>query len=79
MIFCFCSVDADRIRKEYDESSSKLTNIQSRISSLTEKLKQDFGMEIHVFMFINVLLPCGYFHNFPSIRRRRIILHMLNH
>ncbi|OIT33742.1 PREDICTED: glucosidase 2 subunit beta-like [Nicotiana attenuata] len=43
--------DADRIRKEYDESSSKLTNIQSRISSLTEKLKQDFGPEKEFYSF----------------------------
>ncbi|XP_009587510.1 glucosidase 2 subunit beta-like isoform X1 [Nicotiana tomentosiformis] len=43
--------DADQIRKEYDESSSKLTKIQSRISSLTEKLKQDFGPEKEFYSF----------------------------
>ncbi|XP_073140340.1 glucosidase 2 subunit beta isoform X2 [Henckelia pumila] len=37
--------DAERIRKEYDESSAKLSKLQSRISSLTQKLKQDFGPE----------------------------------
>ncbi|KAK9289998.1 hypothetical protein L1049_008160 [Liquidambar formosana] len=37
--------DADRVRKEYDESSTKLSETQSRISSLTEKLKYDFGVE----------------------------------
>ncbi|KAK9224286.1 hypothetical protein WN943_009319 [Citrus x changshan-huyou] len=36
--------DAARVRKEYDESSDKLSKIQSRISSLTQKLKHDFGM-----------------------------------
>lgn len=35
--------DAARIRKEYDESSAKLSKIQSRISSLTQKQKLDFG------------------------------------
>jgi len=38
-----CSLDAARVRKEYDESSAKLSKIQSRISSLTQKLKHDFG------------------------------------
>lgn len=32
------------MRKEYDESSGKLSKIQSRISSLKQKLKQDFGI-----------------------------------
>ena len=36
--------EADRVRKEYDESSSKLKKIQSRVSSLEKKLKQDFGL-----------------------------------
>ncbi|OAY25615.2 hypothetical protein MANES_17G052400v8 [Manihot esculenta] len=35
--------EAARIRKEYEESSTKLSKLQSRISSLTEKLKHDFG------------------------------------
>lgn len=32
------------MRKEYDESSGKLSKIQSRISNLKQKLKQDFGI-----------------------------------
>ncbi|KAF3772094.1 Glucosidase 2 subunit beta [Nymphaea thermarum] len=35
--------DASRIRKEYDDYSGKLLKMQSRISSLSEKLKTDFG------------------------------------
>lgn len=37
--------DADSVRKEYDESTTKLSEIQSKISSLTEKLKHDFGVD----------------------------------
>lgn len=40
---CFMSSEAAHIRKEYDESSEKLSKIESRISSLTQKLKHDFG------------------------------------
>ncbi|KAG7538149.1 Glucosidase II beta subunit N-terminal [Arabidopsis suecica] len=43
--------EADRVRKEYDESSSKLHKIQSRISSLEKKLKQDFGPEKEFYSF----------------------------
>lgn len=43
MPFTLASLDVARIRKEYDESSTKLSKIQSRISSLTQKLKYDFG------------------------------------
>ncbi|KAL2557108.1 Glucosidase 2 subunit beta [Forsythia ovata] len=43
--------DAARVRKEYDESSSKLSKIQSRISSLTQKLKYDFGKEKEFYSF----------------------------
>lgn len=42
---------ADHVRKEYDESSQKLSKIQSRISSLSEKLKHDFGMEKEFYSF----------------------------
>lgn len=46
--------EAAQVRKEYDDSSSKLSKIQSRISSLTQKLKQDFGILMilrkHVFI-----------------------------
>lgn len=37
------SSDAANVRKEFDESSAKLSKIQSRISSLSQKLKNDFG------------------------------------
>ncbi|XP_061360355.1 glucosidase 2 subunit beta [Gastrolobium bilobum] len=43
--------DAARIRKEYDESSTKLSKMQSRISSLTQKLKQDFGPAKEFYSF----------------------------
>ncbi|KAJ0261572.1 Glucosidase 2 subunit beta [Hirschfeldia incana] len=43
--------EADRVRKEYDESSSKLNKIQSRVSSLEKKLKQDFGPEKEFYSF----------------------------
>ncbi|RYR53330.1 hypothetical protein Ahy_A06g028377 isoform A [Arachis hypogaea] len=36
--------DASHVRKEYDELSSKLSKLQSRVSSLTQKLKHDFGL-----------------------------------
>ncbi|KAE8678822.1 Detected protein of confused Function [Hibiscus syriacus] len=36
--------EAAGVRKEYDEFSAKLSKIQSRISSLTQKLKHDFGV-----------------------------------
>ncbi|XP_020597689.1 glucosidase 2 subunit beta isoform X2 [Phalaenopsis equestris] len=43
--------DATHIRKEYDDASSKLSKVQSRISSLTEKLKHDFGKEKEFYSF----------------------------
>ncbi|KAL2344654.1 hypothetical protein Fmac_005939 [Flemingia macrophylla] len=43
--------DAARVRKEYDESSAKLTKIQSRISSLAQKLKHDFGPSKEFYSF----------------------------
>lgn len=43
--------EAARVRKEYDESSDKLSKIQSRISSLTQKLKHDFGPEKEFYSF----------------------------
>ncbi|CAK7339066.1 unnamed protein product [Dovyalis caffra] len=43
--------EAARVRKEYDESSAKLSKIQSRISSLTKKLKHDFGTEMEFYSF----------------------------
>ncbi|CAA7062586.1 unnamed protein product [Microthlaspi erraticum] len=43
--------EADRVRKEYEESNSKLNKIQSRVSSLEKKLKQDFGPEKEFYSF----------------------------
>ncbi|KAL1540922.1 glucosidase 2 subunit beta-like [Salvia divinorum] len=43
--------EAAQVRKEYDESSSKLSKIQSRISNLKQKLKQDFGPEKEFYSF----------------------------
>ncbi|PON95611.1 Glucosidase 2 subunit beta [Trema orientale] len=43
--------DAARVRKEYDESSAKLSKIQSRISSLTQKQKHDFGVDKEFYSF----------------------------
>lgn len=39
-------LEASRVRKEYDDASSKLSKIQSRISTLTDKLKHDFGKSV---------------------------------
>ncbi|XWS73395.1 hypothetical protein CRYUN_Cryun02cG0124500 [Craigia yunnanensis] len=43
--------EAAGVRKEYDESSAKLSKIHSRISSLTKKLKHDFGPEKEFYAF----------------------------
>ncbi|KAL9265665.1 Glucosidase 2 subunit beta-like protein [Drosera capensis] len=43
--------DAARVRKEYAESSAKLSKLQSRISSLSKKLKQDFGPDKEFYSF----------------------------
>ncbi|KAL3529815.1 hypothetical protein ACH5RR_009137 [Cinchona calisaya] len=43
--------EAARVRKEYDESSAKLSKLQSRISSLTQKLKHDFGPDKEFYSF----------------------------
>ncbi|TVU04161.1 hypothetical protein EJB05_50254 [Eragrostis curvula] len=43
--------EASRIRKEYDDASSKLSKIQSKVSTLTEKLKHDFGNEKEFYSF----------------------------
>ncbi|XP_068659644.1 glucosidase 2 subunit beta-like [Aristolochia californica] len=45
--------EADKVRKEYDDSSSKLSQIQSRISSLTKKLSHDYGPEKEFYSFYN--------------------------
>ncbi|KAJ9179931.1 hypothetical protein P3X46_008242 [Hevea brasiliensis] len=36
-------LDADRVRKDHDDTTSRLSDIEARITSLTEKLKHDFG------------------------------------
>ncbi|KAL3638324.1 hypothetical protein CASFOL_017695 [Castilleja foliolosa] len=38
--------EATHVCKEYDESSTKLSKLQLRISNLEHKLKQDFGQGI---------------------------------
>ncbi|XP_062196511.1 glucosidase 2 subunit beta-like [Phragmites australis] len=43
--------EASGVRKEYDDASSKLSKIQSKISTLTEKLKHDFGNEKEFYYF----------------------------
>ncbi|KAK8559709.1 hypothetical protein V6N13_016446 [Hibiscus sabdariffa] len=43
--------DASHVRKEYDQASAKLSKIQSRISSLTQKLEHDFGPEKEFYAF----------------------------
>ncbi|KAI4381300.1 hypothetical protein MLD38_007382 [Melastoma candidum] len=47
----FVKSEAASVRKEYDESSRKLSKIQSRISELSEKLKHDFGPEMMFYSF----------------------------
>ncbi|XP_057523684.1 glucosidase 2 subunit beta-like isoform X2 [Amaranthus tricolor] len=42
--------DAAQVRKEYGDSNAKLSNIQSRISSLSVKLKQDFGPQKEFYL-----------------------------
>ncbi|XP_050367294.1 glucosidase 2 subunit beta [Argentina anserina] len=43
--------EAATIRKEFDESSAKLSKIEARISSLTQKLKHDFGPDKEFYSF----------------------------
>ncbi|KAG8471641.1 hypothetical protein CXB51_036303 [Gossypium anomalum] len=43
--------EAATVRKEYVDSSTKLSKIQSRISKLKEKLKHDFGPEKEFYVF----------------------------
>ncbi|MBA0817123.1 hypothetical protein Gohar_001710, partial [Gossypium harknessii] len=43
--------EAATVRKEYVDSSTKLSKIQSRISKLKEKLKHDFGPEKEFYAF----------------------------
>ncbi|KAJ3676607.1 hypothetical protein LUZ60_004019 [Juncus effusus] len=43
--------EASRVRKEYDDLSSKLSKIQSRISNLNDKFKHDFGKDKEFYSF----------------------------
>ncbi|KAK4785936.1 hypothetical protein SAY86_002625 [Trapa natans] len=43
--------EAARVRQEYDSSSSKLSKIQSRISTLSKKLNHDFGQDKEFYSF----------------------------
>ncbi|CAL9057786.1 unnamed protein product [Musa banksii] len=43
--------EASRIKKEYNDANSKLSKLRSRISSLTEKLKHDFGKDKEFYSF----------------------------
>ncbi|CAN1184805.1 Glucosidase 2 subunit beta [Linum perenne] len=45
------NLDASQILKKHNESATTLSNIQERISSLTEKLKQDFGPDDEFYEF----------------------------
>ncbi|KAL5994992.1 hypothetical protein ACLOJK_025049 [Asimina triloba] len=38
--------EADEVKRQYDESSIKLSDVKSRISTLTEKLRHDYGIFI---------------------------------
>lgn len=44
-------LDANRVRKDYEDSTTRLSDIQERIASLTEKLKHDFGMEKEFYLY----------------------------
>eukprot|EP01018_Ginkgo_biloba_P038386 Gb_31920 [translate_table: standard] len=43
--------EAARVRKHYDDLSHKLSKVQSRISSLEKKLKQDYGNDGEFYTF----------------------------
>ncbi|GMI84609.1 hypothetical protein HRI_002130100 [Hibiscus trionum] len=45
------NLDANQIRKEYNDYTAKLSDIDSRISSLTGKFKHDFGKENEFYLF----------------------------
>ncbi|TYJ00932.1 hypothetical protein E1A91_A13G119200v1 [Gossypium mustelinum] len=45
------NLDANKIRKEYNHYTAKLSDLESRISSLTEKLKFDFGKQNEFYLF----------------------------
>lgn len=39
-----CYVEAENIQKEYDEANTKLSTLKSKISRLTKKLGNNFGI-----------------------------------
>ncbi|KAL8170892.1 hypothetical protein V2J09_022696 [Rumex salicifolius] len=43
--------DASRVRKEFDEYTTKLSKVQSKLSSLSKKLKHDFGPDKEFYSF----------------------------
>ncbi|XVE62613.1 hypothetical protein DITRI_Ditri06bG0132000 [Diplodiscus trichospermus] len=45
------NLDANQVRKEYDNCTARLSDVESRISSLTEKFKYDFGTEKEFYLF----------------------------
>ncbi|MBA0751898.1 hypothetical protein Gogos_000790 [Gossypium gossypioides] len=45
------NLDANKIRKEYNHYTARLSDLESRISSLTEKLKFDFGKQNEFYLF----------------------------
>ncbi|OAE34566.1 hypothetical protein AXG93_1487s1120 [Marchantia polymorpha subsp. ruderalis] len=44
-------IEAERIRKEFREASDKLSNTQSKVSDLENRLKQDFGKDGEFYSF----------------------------
>lgn len=55
ILLFFTTTEAARVRKEYEESNAKLSKLQSKISSLSQKLKHDFGrfvIRFHVWVKI---------------------------
>lgn len=55
----FTFVEAAHVRKEYEELNVKLSKIQSKVSSLTQKVKHDFGE--FMWYMLNMLLLCFSF------------------
>lgn len=53
------SSEADRVRQEYESSNAKLSKIQSTISTLSEKLKHDFGKLKSLLFFCGAVLACS--------------------
>ncbi|KAK6232832.1 hypothetical protein SCA6_002905 [Theobroma cacao] len=45
------NLDANQVRNEYNNYTTRLHDIESRISSLTEKVKYDFGIDNEFYLF----------------------------